>query len=273
MPVRFVVNRFLIVGRPRRVRFVPVVVPAEPEGEAAFGGKQEEVVAAPDVRREGDQAPVRGHRGTRPEGRLLDVEFLVVALPFDAKDPAGPRVVRPVGDGHQEVSRESLPEVRAGIGLDLVRITAPDQGVRPVRAHHPDVETAGLRRGIDDGAAGGGPRVEVHRGMAGEAFGRPARAGHPPDVQIPAGVAGEDHRLAVGRPVRLEVVGGFRVLRPAGQLAGFPARRGHHPEPPVESERDFAPVGGPGGVRRPRRDAGHEVVLDPNLSSGHRRIA
>ena len=266
-------DELLAVGRPRRVLLVPDFVAGQPEGKPPVRRQQEEVVAAPDVRREGDEAPVRGYRGAGPEGGLLDVEFLVVALPLDAEDAPGPRVVRAVGDGHQEPSGQSRPEVRAGIGLDLVGIPAPDQRVRSVGADHPDVEAAGLGRRVDDGPAAGGPRVEVHRGMTGETLGRASGAVHPPDVEVAVRVPGEDHRSAVRGPVGLEVVGRLPILRPAGQLAGFAARPRHHPEAAVQRERDLGPVGGPGGIRRPRRDPRHQVVLDPNLSAGDRRVA
>ena len=201
------------------------------------------------------------------------MELLVVALPLDAEDASGARVVRTVGDGHQESPRQSRPELRAGIGLDLVGIPAPDQGVRTVGADHPDVETAGLGRRVDDGAAGRGPRVEVHGRMGGETLGDASRASHPPDIEVPVNVAGKHDEAAIGRPVRLEVVGRLSILRSAGELAGLSACSGHHPETAVERERDLGPVGRPGGIGRPGGDPRHQVVLDADLSSGDRGVA
>ena len=120
-------DQLLPVGRPRRVLLVPDFVAGQPEGEASVRGQQEEVVAAPDVGGEGDQGPVRRHRGAGPEGGFLDVEFLVVALPLNAEDPPGSRIVRAVGDGHQEPARQPGPTPKSGPGSGWISLESPPQ--------------------------------------------------------------------------------------------------------------------------------------------------
>ena len=175
-PSRFVENTISAPsGDHARIALVPVVVPREPEGDATVRRQQEQVVAAPDVGGEGDQAAVRGDRRTGAESGLLDMEFAVIVRSLDAEDPAGSGMVGARRNRDQEAAGKPSP--KPGPGSGWISFEPPPH----TRMSSPPGATARMSK-LPEAAEEYSTRPVAVRGWKSIAGWRVSRSGAPPSA-------------------------------------------------------------------------------------------